>query len=221
MSGSLRTARASAITLVILVIAGWTLTLSPALTNIDALAGDGIRAVLPASFGPVTDAIAVLCGSAGGVWVLVALMFVVLLVRSSLRDALTFGARVAGGCVACWVVKALVERPAPGLESGGLGPAAQSFPSGHVAFAASVAVALWLVARRTRWAAPVAIAGTAAVLVVAASRIYLGVHYPSDAIAGAAVAVAGAGLASAAVRALQRALAARTPTTRERQDTPT
>ena len=63
-----------------------------------------------------------------------------------------------------------------------------SFPSGHV----MAAVALWgllpvvvglYTRRRALWWASVAVAGTIIVL-VAASRVYLGVHWFSDAVAG-------------------------------------
>ena len=63
-----------------------------------------------------------------------------------------------------------------------------SFPSGHV----MAAVALWgllpvvvglYTRRRALWWASVAVSGTIIVL-VAASRVYLGVHWFSDAVAG-------------------------------------
>ena len=82
-----------------------------------------------------------------------------------------------------WALKELVGRPRPDFERlvPGLGP---SFPSGHV----MAAVALWglvpavvaLVTHRRRlWWASVGVSG-AAVALVAASRIYLGVHWLSD-----------------------------------------
>ena len=59
-----------------------------------------------------------------------------------------------------------------------------SFPSGHTSFAVALAIALYLLARNTRWSTPVLCAGVVFALLVGASRLYLGVHYPSD-IAGA------------------------------------
>ncbi|MEO6882367.1 MAG: phosphatase PAP2 family protein, partial [Mycobacteriaceae bacterium] len=59
-----------------------------------------------------------------------------------------------------------------------------SFPSGHVAFAVAVAggaiLALHVAARPTRWAW---ILGVALAVTVAASRLYLGVHYLGDVVA--------------------------------------
>jgi undecaprenyl-diphosphatase len=85
------------------------------------------------------------------------------------------------------VLKQLVDRPRPDLGRlvNGIGP---SFPSGHV----MAAVALWgllpivvgLFTRSRRlWWASVVVSGTI-IVVVAASRVYLGVHWFSDVCAG-------------------------------------
>lgn len=86
-----------------------------------------------------------------------------------------------------FTVKALVDRDRPDLERlvAGNGP---SFPSGHV----MAAVALWglmplvvslYTRRRAVWWASVAVAGTL-IAGIAASRIYLGVHWFSDVTGG-------------------------------------
>ena len=59
-----------------------------------------------------------------------------------------------------------------------------SFPSGHAATAAAVATALWCL-----WPRPLYLYVAAAAL-VALSRVWIGAHYLSDVIAGAAIAVA-------------------------------
>ncbi len=63
-----------------------------------------------------------------------------------------------------------------------------SFPSGHVANAATIAVALALILRRV-W---VLVAGAAWVVLMALSRTYLGVHWLTDTLGGLLV---GAGIA--------------------------
>ncbi|PNS07961.1 PAP2 superfamily protein [Lysobacter silvestris] len=65
-----------------------------------------------------------------------------------------------------------------------------SFPSGHAMGSMTLAAVLVLLAWNTRWRWMVAIAASAFVLVVGTSRLYLGVHYPSDILGGWAAALA-------------------------------
>ena len=77
------------------------------------------------------------------------------------------------------VLKLLFARPRPALFPPLVVESGFSFPSGHVTTSVAVygllAVFLWRQGHRG-WA----IVAAAWVLVVAVSRIYLGVHYPSD-----------------------------------------
>lgn len=59
-----------------------------------------------------------------------------------------------------------------------------SFPSGHAMGSATLACVLIALAWRTRWRWPVAVAMTLFAFAVGVSRVYLGVHYPSDILAG-------------------------------------
>lgn len=74
-------------------------------------------------------------------------------------------------------------------------PGDWSFPSNHATIAAAAAVALFFVSRRLG-----AVAAVAA-LAMAASRVWVGVHYPHDVVAGVA---AGALLALGAMTLLRR-----------------
>jgi membrane-associated phospholipid phosphatase len=83
------------------------------------------------------------------------------------------------------VIKWIVDRPRPAvphLEH----VTGSSFPSGHATESAAVGVALILlmrdVSRYQRLAGAVAI--TALVVAISASRVYLSVHYPTDVTAG-------------------------------------
>ncbi len=65
-----------------------------------------------------------------------------------------------------------------------------SFPSGHAMGSMTLACVLFLLAWHTRWRWPVAALMGSFVVLVGWSRVYLGVHYPSDILAGWAVASA-------------------------------
>jgi len=58
------------------------------------------------------------------------------------------------------------------------------FPSGHAMACATLAAVVTALAWRGRWRWPVLLLSTAFALLVGASRIYIGVHYPSDVLAG-------------------------------------
>lgn len=61
---------------------------------------------------------------------------------------------------------------------------ADSFPSGHAMGSATLAAAVVMLLWRTRWRWPALVLGVCFAVWVGASRVYLGVHYPSDILAG-------------------------------------
>jgi undecaprenyl-diphosphatase len=86
-----------------------------------------------------------------------------------------------------YLVKLAVRRPRPelaGLEPLGRRPATLSFPSGHATTSFAAATAAGRIAPPARW--PLRAAAAA----MALTRPYLGLHYPSDAFAGAALGTA-------------------------------
>jgi membrane-associated phospholipid phosphatase len=98
------------------------------------------------------------------------------------------------------VIKELVDRHRPprsmDLDALVALPGSPSFPSGHAMSAFAVAAAIAVLAPRTRWA----VLGVAAA--IAFSRVYLGVHFWIDVLAGAALGIAiGVGVAVLARRA--------------------
>jgi undecaprenyl-diphosphatase len=131
---------------------------------------------------------------------LVALMFLGLK-----REAVKLLGTLISGLLVELAIKAMVGRPRPEIvphltEAGGM-----SFPSGHSFNSALglIAVALAFATlshrRRVRWT--VIGAAVATSLLVAWSRVWLGVHFPSDVIAGW---LGGAGWAFLAVALLDR-----------------
>lgn len=65
-----------------------------------------------------------------------------------------------------------------------------AFQSGHAMASATFALALAVIAWPTRWRVPAALLAAAFALLMGASRIYLGVHWLTDVLAGWAMAVA-------------------------------
>lgn len=88
-----------------------------------------------------------------------------------------------------------------------------SFPSGHTLNATCFALALGIVLWRSPWRRAAKIAGSlglvAYTLCIGASRIVLGVHYPTDVLGGFLLGVAWMALLAALFRAVERRWAAR------------
>lgn len=92
-------------------------------------------------------------------------------------------------------MKALVVRPRPdqSLLSHPLTiEHSFSFPSGHTCFVAALAIALIVLFRGSRWQPLVLVIGAVCPVIVGASRVYVGVHHPSDVIAALIYACAAA-----------------------------
>lgn len=70
----------------------------------------------------------------------------------------------------------LWQSPAPEFDYG--------FPSGHAMSSMTLVAALVILAWGSRWFWSVVIVGTIFVIAIAWTRLYLGVHYPSDILAG-------------------------------------
>jgi undecaprenyl-diphosphatase len=150
---------------------------------------DAVRDVAAQRTATLTD-LARIVTWAGSAFLLVPLALIACLAfaRTGLRrEALAVALSLGGAMLISVWVKLLVSRPRPPVEHL-QAVTGSSFPSGH----ATQASAFWfslVFAMRAAGASPKltrAAAGIALliVLVVAASRVYLGVHYPGDVVAG-------------------------------------
>lgn len=97
---------------------------------------------------------------------------------------------VGGASALNYVIKPLIERDRPELWLSPTPETSFSFPSGHSNASMALGLALVLLAWRTRWRWPVLALAVIFIALIGFSRLYLGVHYPSDVLAGWSIAAA-------------------------------
>ena len=117
-------------------------------------------------------------------------LVLVLLVLRRWRAAAFAALALAGSGLLNVGTKLVFARDRPSLWESITPELTYSFPSGHAMGSATLAWVLVLLAWRTRWRWPVVAVALPFVLLVGFSRVYLGVHYPSDILAGWAAASA-------------------------------
>ncbi len=151
---------------------------------------------------PALDLAFLIITTLGSGWVVAPAVLLALVRNTRGRRARTLAAHIAVAMCAAWltnaVLKRIVDRPRPIVHFSNLGSSGPggpvrrpqirviggphedaSFPSGHASAACSAAAVLVLLwGRRYAWA--VLAAG-----LVSYSRVYLGVHFPADVVAGA------------------------------------
>ncbi len=135
--------------------------------------------------------------------VLLAIWFAV---RRQWRFLAILLAAVLGETLLSSGLKALFDRPRPDIVPHLVHVSSKSFPSGHASSAAAIylTVAALIAAQVQRQGVRVAVftvAGAVAFL-VGASRVYLGVHYPTDVLAGWSFGAAWAAIVWIAARRL-------------------
>jgi membrane-associated phospholipid phosphatase len=108
--------------------------------------------------------------------------------RRRIRGAILLTATMVGVSLLNWILKSVFQRPRPLPFFGLTVPASYSFPSGHslAAFCFYGALAALVTARlrSTFWSALVWAGAVVIIVAVGFSRLYLGLHYPSDIIGG-------------------------------------
>ncbi len=145
------------------------------------------------------------------------LSFIVLAVTAFLaatqrrREALEIFAMSFSGWLLSHAMKFVFQRPRPDLVPYGADVFSSSFPSGHATVSAVVYLTLAAVlARSTDDVRVKAFVVSLAILLTVAigfSRVYLGVHWPTDVLAGWSLGAAWVGLCISVVRHLERSQA--------------
>jgi membrane-associated phospholipid phosphatase len=138
--------------------------------------------------GAALDTVMIFSTRAGSALALVPLVLLVTawLYRQGERMRTWFWLLAAGGAALLnLLAKYSFARARPSLWTSILPETTYSFPSGHAMASMAVSAALvCLVWRHPRWRWPTLAAACVFVVLVGLSRIYLGVHYPSDILAG-------------------------------------
>ena len=121
-----------------------------------------------------------LASPVGGLVITVLITLFFLWRRKPVQAAATFLV-IAVGWNSSEIAKLIVARHRPPTVYS-LAPetGSNSFPSGHVAFAFSLAVALCLLAVGTRWFRPVVVLAALWTVLIGFDRLYIGAHYPFD-----------------------------------------
>jgi undecaprenyl-diphosphatase len=129
-------------------------------------------------------------GSVKTVLVLTVLAAFTLALKKRRRDAVFLLVTVGGALALAWLFKNAIQRVRPHLWPSPAPEFDFSFPSGHSTGTMAFIVALMVIAWRTRWRWAILLGGIFYVAAVGCSRLYLGVHYPSDVLGGWLLALA-------------------------------
>ena len=147
-------------------------------------------------------------GSGALVVLFTALTFVFLLVLGDLKGSFHLFVASAGAWLWTFVTKDLFERSRPTEVEHLVDASGFSYPSGHSLAAAALYLTMAIIAgSHLKQAASKATLVAGAAFMVATgsvSRVYLGVHYPSDVVGGVALGTAWALILAAAISAIEQ-----------------
>jgi undecaprenyl-diphosphatase len=205
-AGAARAARGVVIALCVIllvVLAGLAVVASPAVTAWDLQV---IRAIESART-PVVDALtladAIVFSPVAALVIVAVLAATAWLVGRRPGPAIAFAALVLLPWLGSTAIKDIVRRPRPpaaDLPHQVLTATGFSFPSGHTSVAVALALALLIVFGRGRLRRPLLVFAIVAPLLTAFSRVYLGVHHPTDVLASLVYATAAAVLVLCVLR---------------------
>lgn len=139
------------------------------------------------------DAVVPVTTNIGGTIGIIALftLFVILFLKRRMYYRvvlLLFG--TGGAVVLNLILKSMFSRVRPELWDRLVVENGFSFPSGHSMASSALAFSIIVVLWNTRWRVPAIVLGGLYMLYVGFTRLYLGVHYPSDVLGGWAVSFA-------------------------------
>ena len=118
------------------------------------------------------------------------LLVIWLIYRRRRRDAVFAALAVGGAAALMTILKSQFQRVRPDLWVSIAPETSYSFPSGHATLNSALATTIVLLLWRTHWRWHALVLGALWVVAICLTRVYLGVHFPSDVTAGAAGAFA-------------------------------
>lgn len=152
------------------------------------------------------DTLAVITTDIGGWMVLVWGAVLLAIVARKMRwdDAIIIAAGLGGAEILNLILKALFARPRPELWERLIVEQSFSFPSGHAMASSALAFIIMLLMWRSRWRWWAVGVASTYMIYIGMTRLYLGVHYPTDIIAGWCVSGAWVALVGWCVRYFQK-----------------
>lgn len=111
-------------------------------------------------------------------------LIAVMLWRRRVHAAAFVAVTIGGAALLNLILKLLFQRQRPELWQQIITETSFSFPSGHAMASSALAFCLIVLAWRTRYRWWVVGAALTYVVIIGFSRLYLGVHYPTDVIGG-------------------------------------
>jgi undecaprenyl-diphosphatase len=125
-----------------------------------------------------------------GVFPVASAIALLLLLRRRWRSLTYLLTTLFGSIIINRTAKVLLHRVRPHLWQSPSPELDYGFPSGHAMSSMTLVAALLILTWNSRWRLPVAVIGGVFVLTIGWTRLYLGVHYPSDILAGWMVSIA-------------------------------